>query len=91
MTTQDDDPKVQPRIRDIDYTQGHIVILLAVQTNDQERNALTEKIILELVNKYVRLLKEKDILLVMSVHQLGKNQLLKNKSKWWKGTLEITT
>ena len=31
------------------------------QTNDQERYALTEKIILELVNKNERLLKEKEI------------------------------
>ena len=45
MATQDDDPEVQPSIQDIDYTQGHIVILLTAQTNDRERYLLVEKII----------------------------------------------
>ena len=58
MATQDGDPELQPSIRDIDYTQGQIAILLATQTNDRERYALAEKIILELVNKNEKLLKE---------------------------------
>ena len=68
MATQDGDLEIQPSIRDIDYTQGQIVILLAAQTNDRERYALTEKIILELVNKNERLLKErKDLVWVRQV------------------------
>ena len=63
MVTQDSEPELQPSIRDIDYTQGQITILLAVQTNDRERYALAEKIILELVNKNERLLKERQDLL----------------------------
>ena len=51
MSTQDGDPELQPSIQDMDYTQGHIVMLLASQTNDQERYVLTEKIILELVTR----------------------------------------
>ena len=47
MATQDGDPELQPSIRDIDYTQGHISMLLTAQTNDQERYELAEKIILE--------------------------------------------
>ena len=41
----------QPSILDIDNTTSHITKLLASQTNDQERYALTEKIIIELINK----------------------------------------
>ncbi len=63
MATQDGDPELQPSIRDIDYTQGQISILLTTQKNDQERYALAEKIILELVNKNKRLLKERQALL----------------------------
>ena len=55
MATQVADP-------DIDYTQGHIVMLLTSQTNDQERYTLVEKIILELINKNERLLERQDLL-----------------------------
>ena len=63
MATQDGDPELQPNIRDIDYTQGQIDILLVSQTNDRERYALSEKIILEWVNKNERLLKERQDLI----------------------------
>jgi hypothetical protein len=33
MATQDGDPELHPSIRDIDYTQGHIAMLLTAQTN----------------------------------------------------------
>jgi hypothetical protein len=58
-------------------------MLLATQTNDQERYELTEKIILELVNKNERLLKEKEIehkkLLAMSVQQRVKIHTLEKQ------------
>ncbi len=53
------------------------------QTNDQERYELAEKIILDLVNKNERLLKEKEIerkeVLVMSVQQRVKIQTLEKQ------------
>ena len=70
METQDGDPELQPNIRDIDYTQGQIDILLVSQTNDRERYTVTEKIILELVNKSERLLKERKELLETLENQL---------------------
>ncbi len=65
-------------------------MFLTAQTNDQERYALAEKIILELVNKNERLRKEKeierkemierkDILLAMSEQQLVKIQILEKQ------------
>ena len=42
---------LQPSILDIDNTTSHIAKLLAAQTNDQERYALAEKIIIDLINK----------------------------------------
>ena len=42
---------LKPSILDIDDTPSHIATLLAAQTNDQERYALSEKIIFELLNK----------------------------------------
>jgi hypothetical protein len=58
-------------------------MLLASQTNDQERYELAEKIILELVSKNERLLKEKEIerkeLLAMSVQQRVKIQTLEKQ------------
>jgi hypothetical protein len=56
MATQDGDPELQPSIREIDYMQGQIAILLATQTNEQERHSLAQIIIRELVNKNKRLL-----------------------------------
>ena len=65
-------------------------MLPTAQTNDQERYTLVEKIILDLVNKNERLLKEKaierkemieqkDILLAMSEQQLVKIQILEKQ------------
>ena len=48
---QEGDPELTPSILDIDYTPSHIAELLAAQTNDRERYALSEKMILELINK----------------------------------------
>ena len=79
MATQDGDPELQPSIRDIEYTQGHITILLAAQTNDQERYALVEKIILELVNKNERLLKERKDLL--EARDIERKELLDKNDK----------
>jgi hypothetical protein len=59
MATQDGN--LERSIQEIDCTTDHIAMLLATQTNDQERYELAEKIILELVNKNERLLKEKEI------------------------------
>jgi hypothetical protein len=42
---------IQSSILDIDNTTSHIAKLLVAQTNDQERCALAEKIIIELINK----------------------------------------
>ena len=33
MTTQDVGPELHPNVRDIDYTRGHLAMLLAEQTN----------------------------------------------------------
>ena len=79
MATQDGDPELQPSIRDIEYTQGHITILLAAQTNDRERYALAEKIILELVNKNERLLKERKDLL--EARDIERKELLDKNDK----------
>jgi hypothetical protein len=62
MTTRNGDPELQLNIRDIDYAQGNIVMLLAAQTNDRERYAGGE-IILELLNRNERLRKERQDLL----------------------------
>jgi hypothetical protein len=51
MATQNLNLALQPSILDIDNTTSHIATLLAAQTNDQERCSLTEKIIIELINK----------------------------------------
>ena len=56
MATQDGN--LERSIQEIDCTKDQIAMLLATQTNDQERYELAEKIILELVNKNERLLKE---------------------------------
>jgi hypothetical protein len=81
MATQDGN--LTRSIQEIDYTKDQIAMLLASQTNDQERYELAEKIILELVNKNERLLKEKEIerkkLLAMSVQQRVKIQTLENQ------------
>ena len=93
MATQHGDPELQSSIRDIDYTQGQIALLLAAQSNDRERYALAEKIIPDLVNKNERLLKERqgllestkdlfernDILFAMSAQQLDKIQILEKQ------------
>ena len=79
MATQDGDPELQPSIRDIDYTQGQIAILLAAQPNDRERYALAEKIILELVNKNERLLKERQDLL--EARDIERKELLDKNDK----------
>ena len=66
MATQHGDPVLQPSTWSTDYTHDHIAMLLSAQTNDQERYALAEKIILELVNKSdknERILKERQDLL----------------------------
>ena len=66
MATQHGDPVPQPRTWATDYTHDHIAMLLSAQTNDQERYALVEKIILELVNKNDKnegILKEREDLL----------------------------
>ena len=58
---QEGDPELTPSILDIDYTPSHIAELLAAQTNGRERYSLSEKMILELINKnneYKDLLKE---------------------------------
>jgi hypothetical protein len=82
MATQDGN--LERSIQEIDYTKDQIDMLLATQTNDQERYELVEKIILELVNKNERLLKEKEIerreLLAMSVQQHVKIRTLEKKS-----------
>ena len=51
MATQNLNLALQPIILDIDDTTSQIATLLAAQTNDQERYALAEKIIIELLNK----------------------------------------
>jgi hypothetical protein len=51
MATQNLNLALQPIILDIDDTTSPIATLLAAQTNDQERYALAEKIIIELLNK----------------------------------------
>ena len=51
MATQNLNLALQPIILDIDDTTSQIATLLAAQTNDQERYALVEKIIIELLNK----------------------------------------
>ena len=51
MVTQEVDPELTPSILGMDYTLSHITELLTAQTNDQERYTLTEKIIIELINK----------------------------------------
>jgi hypothetical protein len=51
MATQNPNLALQPIILDIDDTTSQIATLLAAQTNDQERYALAEKIIIELLNK----------------------------------------
>ena len=79
MATQDGDLEIQPSIRDIDYTQGQIVILLATQTNDRERYALMEKIILELVNKNERPLKKRKDLL--ETRDIERKELLDKNDK----------
>ena len=48
---QEGDPELTPSILDIDYTPSHIAELLAAQTDDRERCALAEKMILDLINK----------------------------------------
>ena len=48
---QEDDPEVTPSILDIDYTPSHIAEPLSAQTNNRERYVLTEKMILDLINK----------------------------------------
>jgi hypothetical protein len=85
MATQDGNLE-RRSIQEIDYTKDQIALLLAAQTNDHERCALAEKIILELVKKNERLLqekeierKQKDILLAMSEKQLIKIQILEKQ------------
>jgi len=56
MATQNLNLALQPIILDIDDTTSQIATLLAAQTNDQERYALVEKIIIELLNKNKELL-----------------------------------
>jgi hypothetical protein len=51
MAKHDGNLERQNSIRDIDYTEDQIAMLLTAQTSDQERYALAEKIILELVNE----------------------------------------
>ena len=53
MSTQEQegDPELTTSILDVDYTPSHIPELLTTQTNDRERYALTEKMILDLINK----------------------------------------
>lgn len=51
MATQNLNLALQPIILDIDDTTSQIATLLAAQTNDQERYALAEKIMIELLNK----------------------------------------
>ena len=51
MATQNLNLALQPIILDIDDITSQIATLLAAQTNDQERYALAEKIIIELLNK----------------------------------------
>ena len=51
MATQNLNLALQPIILDIDDTTSQVATLLAAQTNDQERYALAEKIIIELLNK----------------------------------------
>ena len=51
MVTQEVDPELTPSILGMDYTLSPITELLTAQTNDQERYTLTEKIIIELINK----------------------------------------
>ena len=51
MATQNLNLALQPIILDIDDTTSQIATLLATQTNDQERYALAEKIMIELLNK----------------------------------------
>jgi hypothetical protein len=41
---QEGDPELIQSNRNVDYTQGHIAMLLAAQTNDQERYALAQRI-----------------------------------------------
>ena len=63
MATQNLNLALQPIILDIDDNTSQIATLLAAQTNDQERYAMTEKIIIELINKnkeQTDLLKTKD-------------------------------
>ena len=47
---QEGDPELTPNILDIDNTPSHIAELLAAQSNDRERYALAEKMILDLIN-----------------------------------------
>ena len=81
MATQDGN--LERSIQEIDCTKDQIAMLLATQTNDQERYELAEKIILELVNKNERLLKEQEIerkeVLAMSVQQRVKIQTLEKQ------------
>ena len=84
MTTQslEDDPELKPSILDIDYTPSHIATLLTVQTNDQERCALAEKIIIELINKNKEqkdLLETKDNTRQKLLHE--QKELLDNNDK----------
>ena len=48
---QEGDPELTPRTLDSDYTPSHIPEILTAQTNDQERYTMTEKMILDLINK----------------------------------------
>ena len=48
---QEGDPELTPSILHIEYTPSHKAELLTAQKNDQERYALAEKMILDLVNQ----------------------------------------
>jgi len=96
MATQNLNLALQPIILDIDDTTSPIATLLAAQTNDQERYALAEKIIIELLNKNKeqrdlfesneKLLKEQKDLLETKVKE--QKDLLETKDNERKDLLE---
>jgi predicted nuclease with TOPRIM domain len=76
------DPELTPSILDIDYAPSHIAELLTAQTNDQERYALAEKMIQDLINERKELLESNENLLKkQEEHNNERKELLNERKK----------